>query len=290
MIVSINGEIVDSNNAKISVFDRGFLFGDSIYETMITFNGQIFRKDLHFNRLQNSAKLLGLKFNLPLKTIQNYVTKSIRSSEHHDLKIRLIVTRGVGDVSLDASSSLKNNVVVMTWPKPENPKWWYTNGVSVVIADIRRTSPTSVDPNIKSGNYLNNVLAYQKASENKAFEAIMLNEQGLITEATTSNVWMIKDNVIITPPLAEGLLEGITRGRLIKLGLKAGFKIVEKAISPESFVQADECFLTSTSRFVVPIIKVDKYTVGRGAPGELTLQLLDILNKEVSDFRGKNPL
>lgn len=284
MIVSINGEIQDPKDAKISVMDRGFLFGDSIYETLITFNKKIFRLDKHLQRLKNSARLLNMGITVSEEDIIHYIQTTVDASSAKNLKVRLVITRGTGMLSLDPTGDYQNNVVVIAIPRAENPPEWYSEGVKVIIADVMRTSPKSVDPNAKSGNYLNNVMAYRQAREAGAFEAIMLNQKGLVTEATTSNVWIIKDKKIMTPPIEEGLLQGITRTTLLEVAKSKGYDVSEQPLAPEDIQFADEMFLTSTSRFIVPVVEVDAKKIGSGKPGKLTLELLELFYAEVRDF------
>ena len=163
MIISINGELMDPKEAKIPVMDRGFLFGDSIYETLITFDKKLFRLEKHMNRLKNSARLLNMDITVSEQDIVHYMQKTVEASSAKNLKVRLVVTRGTGYLSLDPTGDYQNNIVVIAIPRAENPPEWYSKGVKVVIADIMRTSPKSVDPNAKSGNYLNNVMAYRQA-------------------------------------------------------------------------------------------------------------------------------
>lgn len=285
MIISINGVIQnDPNDAKIPVMDRGFLFGDSIYETLITFNKKLFRLDKHLARLKNSSERLNLDITVGIDDIVQYMQKTVDAANQNNLKVRLVVTRGVGALSLDPTGDYQNNIVVIAMPRPDNPDWWYEKGVNVIIADVQRTSPKSMDPNIKSGNYLNNVMAYRQAREQGAFEAIMLNQNGFVTEATTSNAWIVKDGKILTPPIGEGLLEGITRSTLLEIAKSRNYDIGEKSLTPSDIYSADEMFLTSTSRFIVPVVQVGEKTIGSGKPGELTLKLQDIFNQEVADF------
>ncbi|MGB0452520.1 MAG: aminotransferase class IV [Bacteriovoracaceae bacterium] len=285
MIVSINGIVVPLENAKISVFDRGFLYGDSIYESLITIEGKIFRFDKHLGRLKRSANLMGMEISYTDEEIENFIKETINQSQTKNLRVRLVVTRGTSEEpNLDPTLSTENNIVVMAYERKLNPSWWYEKGVEVIIADVQRVSPKSVDPNIKSGNYLNNVLAYKQAKEKNAFEAIMLNQSGFVTEATTSNVWMVKDNIICTPPIHEGLLGGLTRETILELAKAKGLSIEEKPIRPQELLSADECFLTSTARFVVPIIKVDEITIGNGEPGPISKRLLELLKEEAFSY------
>jgi branched-chain amino acid aminotransferase len=284
MIVSINGEVMDPEEAKIPVMDRGFLFGDSIYETLITFDKKLFRLDKHLERLKNSARLLNMDITVSEKDIVNYLQKTVEASSAQNLKVRLVVTRGTGVLSLDPTGDYQNNIVVIAIPRAENPPEWYTEGVKAVIADIMRTSPKSVDPNAKSGNYLNNVMAYRQAREAGAFEAIMLNQKGHVTEATTSNIWVIKNGKIMTPPIESGLLQGITRTMLLASAKKKGYDISEQTLASEDIFDADEMFLTSTSRYIVPVVQVDGKSIGSGKPGKLTLELLELFHEEVRDF------
>jgi branched-chain amino acid aminotransferase len=278
-VININGNILKPEDAKISVFDRGFLFGDSVYEVTDAINGSPIFMDEHLTRLWQSANKIDMPINFTRSKIIAEVQKTLKVLNTKRAYIRIVVTRGEGEITLDPQAAHNNNLVIITKELPENPKWWYQDGVEVIIAGIKRTSIESMDPAVKSGNYLNNILAFNEAIKSGAFDAVMLNHDGDITEGTTSNIWMIKDKKLFTPPLKAGLLGGITRAKVLELCHKEGFKVEEKNISPEEFKSADEAFLTSSTKRIVPIVKVDQTTLGTGKPGKVTLAISQIYNK-----------
>ena len=190
--------------------------------------------------------------------------------------IRIIVTRGEGEIGLDPALATKNNVIIIVKELPPNPTSWYTEGVHMIISHTMRNPKSSLDPRIKSGNYLNNVMAMNEAKKAGAFDAIMLNRKGEITEATTSNIWVVKDGEIITPPIKAGLLGGITRKSLLKIAADNSFNVSERNFDEDFLKSADECFLTSTTKLLVPITKVDNQKIGSGSPGKITLELLNL--------------
>lgn len=197
------------------------------------------------------------------------------------LYLRIIVTRGEGEIGLDPGLAKTNNIILIAKELPENPSWWLTKGISVIVADTIRTSIKSIDPGAKSGNYLNNVMAYEEAVQSGADDAIMLNHEGLVTEATTSNVWIVQDGKVITPPLKAGLLGGITRAKLLEVAKKHNIAVFEENFTAKELRMADECFVTATTKQIVPVTTIDQRPVGNGSPGELTLKLLQLYKKEL---------
>ncbi|MFT6070154.1 MAG: branched-chain amino acid aminotransferase [Bacteriovoracaceae bacterium] len=277
-VVSINGQI--DSKAAISVFDRGFLYGDSVYEVTLTYNKIPFLLDEHLDRLYRSARSIHMEFSFTREELIKDIYRVIEKLEGDRQYIRIIVTRGAGEINLDPSAATKNNLVIIARNLPEYPTYWYEKGVSMIITDVLRNSKRSMDPGVKSGNYLNNVLAMAEAKEKKAFDAIMLNYKGNITEGTTSNIWIVEDKKFITPPLDAGLLGGITRKTLLLIASKNNLIVSEENISPERLKAADECFLTSSTKEIVPIISVDDSPIGSGVPGPQT----KILHKIYKNF------
>lgn len=273
MIVSINHEIVNEQNAKISIFDRGFLYGDSIYEVILTYNGKPFLTKEHLDRLWNSGKGIGLTPKWTREELTAEINKGINLLGCSRQYVRLIITRGAGDISLDPAQSDGQNLIVIFKELADNPITWYEDGVHVIIANTMRNPKSAMDPSIKSGNYLNNVMALKEAREQGAFDAVMLNGKGQISECTTSNIWIIKDQNIITPPLSAGLMGGITRAKLLEIAKSHNYKVKEETLTPQSLFDSDECFLTSSSKELVPITKVDQHIIGNGKPGILTQEL-----------------
>lgn len=286
-VVSVNGEISDSNNAAISVLDRGFLYGDSVYEVILTYEKHPFLLDEHLDRLYRSARSIHMEFSFSREDLINEINKVIDALEGDRLYVRFIVTRGEGEINLDPSTASTNNFVIIGKQLPEYPQKWYNEGVSLIISDVLRNSKRSMDPNVKSGNYLNNVLAMAEAKEKGAFDAMMLNYKGNITEGTTSNIWIVEDDKFITPPLEAGLLGGITRKTLLILAAKNGFNVLEEDITPERLKEASECFLTSSTKEIVPITKVDGNPIGTGAPGPQTKKLHQIYKSFVLEYLQK---
>lgn len=282
-VISINGSICDSGEAAISVMDRGFLYGDSVYEVTLTYERTPFLLDEHLDRLYRSANSIHMDFSFSREELVGEISKVIEKLEGDRLYIRIIVTRGEGEINLDPSAASSNNLVIIGKQLPEYPKTWYEEGVSMIIADILRNPKQSIDPNVKSGNYLNNVLAMAQAKERGAFDAIMLNRKGDITEGTTSNIWIVEGDKFFTPPLEAGLLGGITRKSLLILAAKNNIEVHEENITPERIKSADESFLTSSTKEIVPIVKVDQTKIGSGKPGPMTQKLHEIYKAFVLD-------
>lgn len=284
-IISINGQIIDEANAKISVFDRGFLYGDSVYEVTEVRNGKIGFLNEHLERLHNSALKMHMHLQFSYKELEEQimkVAKKLHSAGFERCYIRLVVTRGEGEITLDPKAASKQNLIIIGKELAENPVEWYKKGVEVIIASTLRNPVKSMDPNIKSGNYLNNILAYNEAKEAGYFDAIMLNQDGNVTECTTSNLWIVKDGVFKTPPIAAGLLKGITRENVIKILGEQNIPFEETNITGSELKEADECFLTSSTKYLVPIVKIDNQAIGGGRPGKRTLQVLEIFKEKQS--------
>jgi branched-chain amino acid aminotransferase len=284
MKININGNIVGPEEATISVFDRGFLFGDSIYEVTLTYDGVLYKIDEHLDRLWESASRLDMPISISRKQLTYQMLKTLKALNETRAYIRVVITRGEGEIGLDPSLAVKNNLVIITKKLPENPTWWYDSGVEMIVASVLRTPKESMDPAIKSGNYLNNVLAYSQAKKQGAFDAIMLNADGMVTEGTTNNIWIVKDGKLKTPPLAAGLLSGITRKIVLELAFDNKIPAAEENFTPEELKDADECFLTSSTKELVPITKIDGISIGSGRPGELTKRLHQIYRQHVKDY------
>lgn len=273
-VININGELLSPREAKISVFDRGFLYGDSIYEVTQTIDGVPFFLDDHLERLYRSGEKIGLVPPYSPHDLRFELGRTLKRLGVQQAYIRYIITRGEGEIGLDPNLSHSTNLVIITKELKNYPKEWYTHGVHVIVADTKRTPTDSVDPNVKSGNYLNNVIAYAEAAKLNAFDALMLNHQDEVTEATTSNVWIVdRNNQLLTPPLASGILEGITRKHLIGIAQKAGLEPTIAPIARDVLDSAKEIFLTSTTKRLVPVTKLNQQKVGNGLPGPFFLDL-----------------
>jgi branched-chain amino acid aminotransferase len=274
--VCVNGRITSDRDAVISVFDHGFLYGEGIYETMRTYHGRPFLYDRHMRRLRNSARMIVLDVpftdaDLALQIRDTMAAASLNGEAY----IRVLVTRGIGELTYDPQATPVPSVVIIVKPQVDPPADAYDRGVRVVIVDIVRNHPKTVNPMIKSNNLLNSALAAQEAIRKGGFEGIMRNYRGELTECTTANLFIVKDGAALTPPVESGLLPGITREFLFEIGKEVGVDVREQVLRDEDLFSADEAFLTSTTREAVPIVTVDDRTIGNGRPGPVTRNLLD---------------
>jgi len=283
--VNVNGRVSDQEHASISVFDHGFLYGEGVYETLRTYNGQPFLFDRHMKRLRTSASMLALGVPLSDEAIDARFRDTMKAaglgdSPDREAYIRILVTRGIGELTYDPAACPTPSVVVIVKPNVDPPKEVFERGVKVALVPIVRNHPGSVNPLIKSNNLLNNALAMQEAFRRGGYEGIMRNYKGELAECTQSNFFIVKDGVALTPPIDAGLLPGITRAFLFEVGAEIGVTVREQVLRDDDLFGADECFLTSTTREAVPIVQVDDRTIGSGAPGPVTLALLDGFRKK----------
>ena len=274
--VSVNGRITDAREAVISVFDHGFLYGEGVYETMRTYAGRAFLFDRHMRRLRRSAQLITLPLpfsddDLAAQIRQTMAAASLGGSEAY---IRVLVTRGIGELTYDPKATPTPSVVIIVKPHVDLPADVYEQGVRVVIVDVVRNHPGSVNPLIKSNNLMNSALAMQEALQRGGFEGVMRNYRGELTECTTANLFIVRDGGALTPPLDAGLLPGITREFLFEVGQETGIAVREQTLRDADLFGADEAFLTSTTREIVPITRVDDRVIGSGAAGPVTRALL----------------
>jgi len=274
--VNVNGRITPERDAVISVFDHGFLYGEGIYETMRTYHRRPFLYDRHMRRLRRSAAMI----ELPLPFTDEELAAQIRDTQalatiDGEVYIRVLVTRGIGELTYDPKATPNPSFVIIVKPQIDPEPEVYENGVRVVIVDVVRNHPESVNPMIKSNNLMNSALAMQEALRSDAFEGVMRNYRGELTECTTSNLFIVRNKVALTPPLAAGLLPGITREFLFDIGKEIGVDIREQTLRDDDLFGADEAFLTSTTREAVPIVTVNDRTIGSGKPGPITWKLLN---------------
>lgn len=275
-LVNINGNLFDGPLAQISVFDRGFLYGDSVYEATRTFNKRPFRIDQHIDRLFLSAEKISLVPTYSKEVILSEVLKTIEASPFKDATIRIVLTRGTNsDLGLDPDLADSNNLVIFTKEIKPNPMSWTSDGVSMVFYQKTIEASGSLP---KTGNYQENILAHKDAHAKGAYDAFMVNTHSHVTEGTTSNAWMIKDGILFTPPLSDGVLDGLTRKTILEMAKRQmlPLPLVEKSLTKDDFLSADECFITSTTRNVVPVTKIESHLVGNGKPGGITLKLLEL--------------
>jgi branched-chain amino acid aminotransferase len=272
--VHIGGKVCQPEEARISVFDRGFLYGDSVYETIGTAYGRLFAARDHLDRLERSATRIGLRVP-PRGDIERAIAETIEAAGNPESRVRVILTRGSGKLDLDPASVDDTQLVVIVFPLGAPTAEMYEKGVAVHVVSITRNSPSAIDPAVKSGNYLNNVLALGEARRRSgAYEAILCGADGTIAEGSTSNIFMVAGGEVRTPPLEVGILDGITRSKVFDLCRQNGVRLVETRIFPEELRKAEEAFITSATRGVLPVTRIDEKAVGAGVPGPVTKKLM----------------
>jgi branched-chain amino acid aminotransferase len=282
MEVYIDGKFYPKAEAKISVFDHGFLYGDGIFEGIRLYKGCVFRLEEHLERLEMSAKALCLKMPWTRKEISDIVCESCRRNKLTDGYIRLVVSRGFGDLGLSPKNCPTPSIICIADSIKLYPEELYTTGMKIITAPTRRVSPAALPPMIKSLNYLNNILAKMEAQQHGFHECLMLNEQGYVSECTGDNVFLIHKGKLITPASYAGALVGITRQVAIEVAQTLNIPVVETNITRYDVWNADECFLTGTAAEVIPVIEVDARTIGTGKPGPLTAKILTEFRKKAS--------
>jgi len=274
--VNVNGRITSDREAAISVFDHGFLYGEGIYETMRTYHRRPFLFERHMRRLRQSARMIDLPLPFSDEELRTQIEQTQSSAGiDGEIYIRLLVTRGVGELTYDLTATPNPSIVIIVKPQVDPAPDVYERGVRVVIVDVVRNHPESVNPMIKSNNLMNSALAMQEALRSNAFEGVMRNYRGELTECTTANLFIVKRGIALTPPLASGLLPGITREFLFDVGKEVGVDVREHVLRDEDLFGADEAFLTSTTREAVPIVTVNDRRIGTGVPGPVTWKLLE---------------
>jgi branched-chain amino acid aminotransferase len=274
MKIFLDGKLVDESEAKISVFDHGLLYGDGVFEGIRLYEGNIFRLDQHLERLEYSAKALMLQLPLSRAAFRDAVADTCRANGLRDAYIRLVVTRGVGDLGLAPWSCSKPSVFIIAGKISIYPREHYEQGLAIVTVPTRRIGPAALPPTVKSLNYLNNILGKIEARQFGALEAIMLNEQGYVAECTADNVFIVQQGTIVTPAASHGALKGITRATIFDIGRDLGVPVQEANLTRYDVWCADECFLTGTGAEVIPVVKLDGREIGDGKPGPITAQVL----------------
>jgi len=274
MKIYIDGEFYDKENAKISVFDHGLLYGDGVFEGIRFYNGRVFRLEEHIDRLFDSARAIALNIGLEKSAVIEATLETIRQNKLQDGYIRLVVTRGVGDLGLNPMLCPKASMIIIASKITLYSAEKYQNGLEVVTCATRRIPHGALSPMVKSLNYLNNVMAKIEAQNAGAGEGLMLNEQGFVSECTGDNIFIIKNGVIFTPPIAAGALAGVTRSVVFDLAAEFGIPIREPMMTRYDIFTADECFLTGTAAEVIPAVKLDTRLIGDGKPGPITQRLI----------------
>ena len=280
--VNVNGRLTDDRQATISVFDHGFLYGAGVYETLRTYNRRPFLLDRHLRRLRASAAAIGLAVPLDDAAFEARIDATmaaVEADEPPERYIRLLLTRGVGDLSYDPAACPEPSLVIIVRPHREVAPAVRERGVKLVVSSLLRNHPEALSPRIKSNNLLNNALAMQEALRAGADEALMCNYRGEIAECAQSNVFLVRGGEALTPPLATGLLEGVTRNFLFEIGPELRIPVREQVLRLDESQAADEIFITSTTREVLPVTTLDGRPVGAGAPGPVTLALADAFRR-----------
>jgi branched-chain amino acid aminotransferase len=271
--IYINGRLVPQEEAKISVYDHGLLYGDGVFEGLRSYGGKVFRLREHVDRLYSSAKAILLTIPMTPEAMCAAVNDTVRANGITDGYVRLVVTRGAGSLGLDPNKCSNPQVIIIADTISLYPPELYQKGLEIVTVSVVRSHPAALSPRIKSLNYLNNILAKIEGLQAGCIEALMLNHKGEIAECTGDNIFLVRGDMLYTPPIDAGILEGVTRNAVIELARKAGIAIHQVALTKHDVYIADECFLTGTAAEVVPVVKVDSRTIGSGKPGPVTLDL-----------------
>jgi len=281
-MVNVDGRLSGEREAVVSVFDHGFLFGEGVYEVMRTYHHRPFLFEPHMRRLRASAERIALPIATTDAEIGARIAATIEAAQlPGEAYIRLLVTRGVGEIGYDPSLCPAPTIVVIVKPHVELPPAVYAEGVKIALVSVVRNHPSSVNPIIKSNNLLNNALASQEAQRRGAAEALMKNHRGEICECAMSNIFLVTKGVLRTPPVDAGILAGVTRAFVMDLAGKAGIPTREDVLREEDLASADEAFFTSTTREIVPVSRVDDLVIGSGKPGPVTTQLRSLFRAAI---------
>jgi branched-chain amino acid aminotransferase len=275
MKIFIDGKLLNERDAKVSVFDHGLLYGDGVFEGIRIYHGAVFKLKEHIERLFYSAKAILLDIPLTPAEMIQATLETCRANKLRDGYIRLVVTRGVGTLGLNPRSCKKPSVIIIAGKIQLYPPEYYQRGLDLVTVPTTRNLHNSINPAIKSLNYLNNILAKIEANNAGVEEAIMLNAEGFVAECTGDNIFIIKNGALLTPPLSAGALYGITRATVIELAEAAGLKVSEPNLTRYDLFNAEECFITGTAAEIVPVVKIDGRVIGTGKPGALTQKLVE---------------
>lgn len=281
-LIYMSGQFVPQSEAKVSVFDHGFLYGDGIFEGIRVYEGNIYKCREHLVRLYESAKSIMLDIPLNIQELEDALAETVRRNDLHNAYIRLVVSRGIGDLGIDPLSCKKPEIIIIANQVKLFPQEFYEQGLEIVTVPTRRNTPDALNPKIKSLNYLNNVLVKIEARRAGVLEALVLNQDGYVCEGSGDNIFLVKKGKLITPPSYLGALEGITRESIIELASAKGYEVVETPFTRHDVYVADECFLTGTAAEVIPVVKVDDRLVGDGAPGPITKELIQSYRQVVT--------
>jgi branched-chain amino acid aminotransferase len=282
MKIWLDGKLVDESEAKISVFDHGLLYGDGVFEGLRFYNGRVFRLEEHIRRLFDSAHAIVLDLPWTQEEVIKYTCETVAANGLKDGYIRLVITRGAGELGLNPYLCKVPSMFIIASTIKLYPEEHYQNGLAIITCATRRPAPAALMPQVKSLNYLNNIMAKVEAIQANALEAVMLNEQGYVAECTGDNLFLIKNGEIITPLISDGALDGITRAVIIELAEKLNVPFKERSITRYDVYTADECFLTGTAAEVIPVVSLDRRLIGTGKPGEFTKRFLKAFHELAS--------
>jgi len=272
--IYINGKLYDKEDAKISVYDHGFLYGDGVFEGIRSYGGRVFRLAEHLDRLWNSAKAIWLQIPLSKPEMAKAIEDTLAVNGIQDGYIRVVVSRGCGTLGLDPNKCSHPQVIIITDHISLYPEELYQKGLEIITVSTIRNHPAALNPRVKSLNYLNNILAKIEGLQAGCIEALMLNHKGEVAECTGDNLFLVRGGRLSTPPNEAGILEGITREAVISLARELGIEVREVPLTKHDVYIADECFLTGTAAEVIPVVKVDSRSIGDGTPGQVTRQLM----------------
>jgi branched-chain amino acid aminotransferase len=272
-LIFMNDRLVPENEARVSVFDHGLLYGDGVFEGLRSYSGRVFRLDAHLDRLWASAKAICLTIPLPKETVAKAVNDTLAANSLVDGYVRLIVTRGAGSLGLDPNRTHDPQVIVIADTIALYPQEHYEKGLRIITAATQRVQSAALSPRIKSLNYLNNIMAKLEGLQAGCVEALMLNHKGEVAECTGDNIFVVRAGRLLTPPPDAGILEGITRNAVMELAHTAGIDCREATLTRHDLYTAEECFLTGTAAEVIPVVDIDGRTIGSGVPGPVTSRL-----------------
>jgi branched-chain amino acid aminotransferase len=273
-LIYLDGKLVPKEQAKVSVYDHGLLYGDGVFEGIRIYNSRVFKLDEHLKRLYRSARAIMLEIPMSYEELKKATLMTVRANQRRDGYIRLVVTRGEGDLGLAPWKCPKPFIFIIVDKIGLYPEEYYTKGLEIITVPTRRHIPEGLNPNIKSLNYLNNILAKIEAKHAGVMEAVMLNTDGYVAEGTGDNIFIVQNKRLITPPAYMGALDGITKATVFELAKKLRLEAKEAVLTRFDLFNADECFLTGTAAEVVPVVKIDQRIIGDGTPGPLTLKLI----------------
>lgn len=273
--IFINGKFYAKEDAKISVYDHGLLYGDGVFEGMRSYSGKVFRLQEHLDRLYESAQAIMLTIPLSKPEMADAVNRTLKINELSDAYIRLVVTRGAGALGLDPNRTSDPQVIVIADSIALYPPELYENGLKIITASTIRNHPAALSPRIKSLNYLNNIMAKIEGLQAGCSEALMLNHKGEVAECTGDNIFIVKNGALLTPPKDAGILEGITRNAVLELAVRAGIPTHEVSLTRHDVFVADECFLTGSAAEVIPVVAIDSRPIAEGKVGVITKRLID---------------